>query len=730
MKLFEQDQWKEYLSSFFGAKQASAALGAAQARMREPGAWFLGPRAENMPLLLSLVTEAVLRHAQYRTDYADEYGDPLVIDAEVKNSDAYMEAVNILRQRSRDLNEALAGSAPIASMRSHGHMLWDQVLPAMVGYFSGMLHNQNNVAAEASPVTTQMEIRVCEDLCKMLGYGSDTLIPWGHITCDGSVANIEALWAARNVKFYAVALHAAIAGSPALKEKLQNLEATLPDGSTRKFLTLEKWQLLNLEIDEVLDLPKRMSCKADVSEKELNEIVKPFALPQIGIVNFYQQYLGNENIKAPQAMVPASAHYSWPKAGTLLGLGQDAIIQIKLDHKVRMNVNDLKTQIERCKREKIPVIAVVAVLGTTEEGAVDPLDCILAYRHECRQDNFDFAIHCDAAWGGYFQCMRDPAFVGPTPELPMSDEVNKQYVVLKEADSITVDPHKSGYAPYPAGALCYRNSALRNMVSLVAPVVLHSDDEPSVGVFGIEGSAAGAAAAAVFLAHQVIPLNRSGYGRILRQCKFTSNRMYCRFLTMKERGDQEKNRKYQVEMLQLIPEKSGINDPRDLIKQFVALNNDELVERLDRRRVEMDFFKELGSDLNILAFAFNFFKENTLNKNVDAVNDFNQKIFKRCSITEPPKSDGKLPPLILTASQFDTNVHGLGTPECPNFVKQFADRLGVNICDGQSLRFLISTTMNPWTTVVPKQVNKKGDFLGVIEDELRDLVSDVVDEMP
>ena len=43
-------------------------------------------------------------------------------------------------------------------MRSHGHMLWDQVLPAMVGYFAGMLYNQNNVAAEASPVTTGLEI--------------------------------------------------------------------------------------------------------------------------------------------------------------------------------------------------------------------------------------------------------------------------------------------------------------------------------------------------------------------------------------------------------------------------------------------------------------------------------------------------------------------------------------------------------------------------------------------
>jgi hypothetical protein len=55
-------------------------------------------------------------------------------------------------------------------MRHQAHMLWDQALPSMIGYFAAMLYNQNNVAAEASPVTTQLEIQVGNDLCKMLGY--------------------------------------------------------------------------------------------------------------------------------------------------------------------------------------------------------------------------------------------------------------------------------------------------------------------------------------------------------------------------------------------------------------------------------------------------------------------------------------------------------------------------------------------------------------------------------
>ena len=54
----------------------------------------------------------------------------------------------------------------------------------------------------------------------MLGYNTDTAcaLPqaWGHITCGGTVANIEAVWAARNLKFYPLAVKRALASEPAL----------------------------------------------------------------------------------------------------------------------------------------------------------------------------------------------------------------------------------------------------------------------------------------------------------------------------------------------------------------------------------------------------------------------------------------------------------------------------------------------------------------------------------
>jgi len=75
----------------------------------------------------------------------------------------------------------------------------DLSMPALLGYFMTMIYNPNNVALEASPMTTVAEIEVGEQLCKMFGYNintmkKDTQVGWGHITCGGTVANLESMW--------------------------------------------------------------------------------------------------------------------------------------------------------------------------------------------------------------------------------------------------------------------------------------------------------------------------------------------------------------------------------------------------------------------------------------------------------------------------------------------------------------------------------------------------------
>lgn len=76
-------------------------------------------------------------------------------------------------------------------------MCTDLAAPGILGYFMTMLYNPNNVALEASPFTTVAELKAGQQLCKMFGYNTiktQAPLSWGHITADGTIANLESIW--------------------------------------------------------------------------------------------------------------------------------------------------------------------------------------------------------------------------------------------------------------------------------------------------------------------------------------------------------------------------------------------------------------------------------------------------------------------------------------------------------------------------------------------------------
>ena len=62
-----------------------------------------------------------------------------------------------------------------------------------------------------------------------------------------------------------------------------------------------------------------------------------------------------------------------------------------------------------------------------------------------------------------------------------------QLASIAFADSVTIDPHKAGFVPYPAGSLCYRNEKLRFLVTTTAPYINATTDDGNVGIWGLEG---------------------------------------------------------------------------------------------------------------------------------------------------------------------------------------------------------------------------------------------------
>jgi glutamate/tyrosine decarboxylase-like PLP-dependent enzyme len=690
-----------------------------------PEAWFLGPRAENVGILHELIAAAIDSHAEFRRRFHPE--DPSHITAEIRRSPGFQDGMDRLRRETHALLDKLRLSAPFASMRYQGHMLWDQALPATIGQFAAGLYNQNNVAAEASPVTTRLEIEAGNDLCRMLGYtvadgpearAAGGITAWGHITSGGTVANIEALWAARSLKFAGVALRAAIREVPLLAPA-RALEVPLWGGGTARLIDLDTWTLMNLDLDTLAGLPAALT-GFGIDPEAATDALAGYALPNIGLIGFYRSFM-NELPELPVLLAPATGHYSWPKAATVLGLGKNALLVQRVDMDARLDLEHVEETLAGLLRRRTPVLAAVAVIGSTEESAVDPLAGLLDLRERFRARGLNFAIHADAAWGGYFRSMlRDEGTPGGCSSVPtamMSDYARAQYEALPRADSVTVDPHKGGYVPYPAGALCYRNATFRDAVSLRAPVVFHSQIEPTVGVYGIEGSKPGSAAAAVWLAHRVMRPDRSGYGRILGQCMWTSKRLFCRLATLEDP-------RFSVTLFNRTPaEKRRATAPvqrkeRALLRRFAGLTNGELQALLETDPIARELFSRIGSDQVILAFALNAkLPDGSPNPDLAQANALNDRVFARCSMIEP-RADLDQVELILTSSRFDPSVYGQW------FVDRFCRRMGVVAVPGQGVDFLISTTMDPWTTEADGT-----DFLVTIEDALRRAAHGALDEM-
>ena len=679
--------------------------------------WFLGPKAENGEVLRKLADRAVKAQIADRLAYQSE--DPPWVTEAIKATPAYKAGIQALESALDELVGRLCASVPFYSYRYQAHMLWDTTLPAVLGYLAAMLFNQNNVAAEASPVTTQLEMEVGRDLCTMLGYDvSSAAPPWGHITCDGSVANIESMWAARNLKYFPVSLAAAIDNDSRLKAA-KGLKTRLPDGKSAKLVELDAWGKLNLGVDEILALPTRLHKEYGINTDELTLILQSYSLQSLGLVDLSRKYL---SVARPGVVVvPGTRHYSWPKAAAILGIGMGQLIDIPVDLDARMDIDRLREELDKCLDAKQPVIQVVAVVGSTEESAVDPLSDIVEVREEYRRSGMDFPIHVDAAWGGYFASILrpDPSDEPPpegeerdvrqyTPAMAMSTYVEKQYRAFGSADSITVDPHKGGYIPYPAGGLCYRNASMRDLVSMAAPVVYHGKVDPTVGIYGIEGSKPGAAAAAVYLSHRVIRPNQSGYGKILGRTLFNSKRLYAALVTLPTEDDP-----FVIEAIQRLPAvQRGESGPKvaaelaRIKKEIADRTNDEILA--DAKTMQL--FRELGSDQNIVSYAFNFLVDGQRNEDVGKLNALNKAVFTELSLG---RDLGRVPEtkMFVTSSDADPAVYGA------TIVDDFRRRLGVTGSQGTPITFLISTTMDPWLTDTAT-----GNFIPVLMDVMRKAV--------
>ena len=293
-----------------------------------------------------------------------------------------------------ELAERLHANYPYFHPAYAGQMLKPPHPAAVAGYLAAMLINPNNHALDGGPATSAMEKEVMAELAAMFGLRTHL----GHLTSSGTIANLEALFVARE------------------------------------------------------------------------------SHPGLGVA------------------YSTEAHYTHGRMCRLLGL---PAIAVEADELGRIDVAALDRLLAR---ERIGTV--VATAGTTGLGAIDPVHDVLevARAHGAR-------VHVDAAYGGFFALLAGapgPAGLDPAP-----------WRAIAECDSVVVDPHKHGLQPYGCGAVLFRDPAVGRFYRHDSPYTYFTSDELHLGEISLECSRAGAAAAALWLTLQLLPLRPDGLGQVL-----------------------------------------------------------------------------------------------------------------------------------------------------------------------------------------------------------------------
>jgi len=611
-------------------------------------ALFMGPKSENHKYFKETLNFLMDEHIHWRRDFHPD-DKPVVSLREQREPDfeATLErTTNALLELSSKLK---ASSMPWFSARYLGHMNSDTLMAANLAYMATILYNPNNCAYEGAPATTALEIEVGKQFATMLGFDPEKA--WGHITTDGTIANYEGLWVARNLKSI----------PPAIKE----VKPELVEG-------MDDWQLLNLPTGKILDLVSK------AKEAEVFEAVRERSVRGTGM----------QSGKLGKLLVPQSKHYSWTKAADVLGIGQANMVYVQVKENYRMDIEVLRATIDKFVSEKTPILGVVTVAGTTEEGAIDEVHEVVKLRDEYEKAGISFYIHVDAAYGGYMRSvfldendrfmdfddlkerLHDGGILHKEIDWPSRD-VYDAYKAMAEVDSITLDPHKMGYVPYAAGGVALKDKRAIDLISYFAAYVFEkTEDNPMLlGSYIMEGSKAGASAAAVWAAHRVVPLNIMGYGRIVGRSVEGAARFYNSLLS------------------------TSANEIEAAGKKF-------MVAPLTR------------PDFNIVDFAFN----EVGNTSLEAMDKLNQKIYEQCSYNSGP----------VFNDDWITSKTDLAYEDYGDAPKPFVARLGIPAEEWDAVRSVYvirSCVLTPFLTNNTTYAEYWGNFMNTIRDVLAFVVN-------
>jgi len=144
-----------------------------------------------------------------------------------------------------------------------------------------------------------------------------------------------------------------------------------------------------------------------------------------------------KKIKKSVIYLSPQTHHCIDKALRIIGLGNVVLRYLELDKNHRVKSKILKKQIKKDKAAGLNPFLVIASAGTTDTGAIDPLQDIATIAKKQKM-----WFHVDAAYGGFFI---------------LCPEKKNRFKGIEKADSLVIDPHKGLFLPYGTGAVLVKD---------------------------------------------------------------------------------------------------------------------------------------------------------------------------------------------------------------------------------------------------------------------------------
>ncbi len=301
-----------------------------------------------------------------------------------------------LRQVLNEVAERLRDNYPYFHPHYAGQMLKPPHAIARLTYALAMWINPNNHALDGGRASSAMEKEAVAEIARMFGWDAHL----GHLASGGTMANLEALWIAGELK----------------------------PGAT--------------------------------------------------------------------VLASAQAHYTHSRISAVLKLPFESI---RTDGRGCMDLGALEQRVKAGGAG-----TVVATLGTTAIGSVDPLPEILRLR-----DRYGFRVHADCAYGGYYVLTDN-----------LAPPARAAFDRLADVDSIVIDPHKHGLQPYGCGCVLFRDPAVGTHYRHDSPYTYFSSKDLHLGEISLECSRPSAAAVALWATQKLLPLVRGGeFAGRLHDCR-------------------------------------------------------------------------------------------------------------------------------------------------------------------------------------------------------------------